>query len=36
MKRNFQNKFVTPEAAALLAVRDGDWVDYGSGPVFLS
>jgi len=34
MKRNFQNKFVTPEAAALLAVRDGDWVDYGFGAGF--
>lgn len=34
MKRNFQNKFVTPEAAALLAVRDGDRVDYGFGAGF--
>ncbi len=34
MKRNFQNKFVTPEAAALLAVRDGEWVDYGFGACF--
>ena len=34
MERNFQNKFVTPEAAALLAVRDGDWVDYGFGAGF--
>ena len=34
MGHDDQNKFVTPEAAALLAVRDGDWVDYGFGAGF--
>lgn len=34
MGHDYQNKFVTPEAAALLAVRDGDWVDYGFGAGF--
>ena len=34
MGHDDQKKFVTPEAAALLAVRDGDWVDYGFGAGF--
>jgi acyl-CoA hydrolase len=34
MGHDYQNKFVTPEAAALLTVRDGDWVDYGFGAGF--
>ena len=27
---NFKSKFVTAEAAVAAAVKDGDWVDYGS------
>lgn len=34
MASNKKGKFVTPEAAAELAVRDGDWVDYGFGAGF--
>ena len=30
----FQSKYVTPEQAAELAVKDGDWVDYGFGGGF--
>ena len=29
MMREYAAKFVTPEQAAELAVKDGDWVSYG-------
>ena len=31
---HYQTKFVSPETAAKLAVRSGDWVDYGFGGGF--
>ena len=31
---NYRSKFVTPDEAAALAVRSGDWVDYGFGGGF--
>ena len=31
MLQEYAGKFVTPEQAVELAVRDGDWVDYGFG-----
>jgi len=34
MIKDFQSKFVTPEFAALNAVKSGDWVDYGFGAGF--
>ena len=34
MKCKYENKFVTPEAAVKLAVKSGDWVDYGFGAGF--
>ena len=34
MFNDYRAKFVTPEQAAKLAVRDGDWVDYGFGAGF--
>ncbi|MCI8453679.1 MAG: acetyl-CoA hydrolase [Lachnospiraceae bacterium] len=34
MQKEFMSKFVSPEAAAKLAVRSGDWVDYGFGGGF--
>ncbi len=34
MHKEYRNKFVSPETAAKLAVRSGDWVDYGFGGGF--
>ena len=34
MSGDYRSKFVTPEEAARLAVRSGDWVDYGFGAGF--
>ena len=34
MFNDYRAKFVSPEQAAKLAVRDGDWVDYGFGAGF--
>ncbi len=34
MMQEYAGKFVTPEQAAELAVKDGDWVDYGFGAGF--
>ena len=34
MLHEYKSKFVTPEVAALQAVRSGDWVDYGFGAGF--
>lgn len=34
MFRDYKEKFVTPAEAAKLAVKDGDWVDYGFGAGF--
>ena len=34
MTEEYRSKFVTPERAVELAVRDGDWVDYGFGAGF--
>lgn len=34
MLRGYREKLVSPEAAAALAVRSGDWVDYGFGGGF--
>ena len=34
MLQEYAGKFVTPEQAVELAVRDGDWVDYGFGGGF--
>ena len=31
---DYRSKFVSPERAAALAVRSGDWVDYGFGAGF--
>ena len=34
MAHDYRSKLVTPEQAAKLAVRSGDWVDYGFGAGF--
>ena len=34
MFSDYKSKFVSPQQAARLAVRSGDWVDYGFGGGF--